>query len=64
MDLTSSPFDLSDALPAELMIKRWLRPADLNPQPTDYNHALPIELGRLYLRVVENDGFEPPSLAS
>ena len=28
-------------------LKRWCRPEDLNPQPTDYKSvALPIELGR------------------
>ena len=28
--------------------KRWCRPEDLNPQPTDYKSvALPVELGRL-----------------
>ena len=30
----------------------WCRPEDLNPQPTDYKSvALPIELGRLYVRI-------------
>ncbi len=29
------------------LYKRWCRPEDLNPQPTDYKSvALPIELGR------------------
>ena len=31
---------------------KWCRPEDLNPQPTDYKSvALPIELGRLYVRI-------------
>ena len=31
--------------------KRWCRPEDLNPQPTDYKSvALPVELGRLALK--------------
>src|SRR5690625_4203961 len=29
-------------------MRKWCRPEDLNPQPTDYKSvALPIELGRL-----------------
>ncbi len=57
------------ALPTELMshvneyflvcynvVKKWCRPEDLNPQPTDYKSvALPIELGRR----MEDAGLEP-----
>ena len=43
-------------------MKKWCRPEDLNPQPTDYKSvALPIELGRQTL-MVEDDGIEPPTL--
>ena len=49
----------NSATPA--LLKKWCRPEDLNPQPTDYKSvALPIELGRHIM--VEDDGLEPPTL--
>ena len=53
--------DLQSAAFSHFATPPWCRPEDLNPQPTDYKSvALPIELGRLSM--VENDGFEPPTL--
>ncbi len=52
-----SPPRLATSLP----LHKWCRPEDLNPQPTDYKSvALPIELGRLFIKVVQ-DGIEPPT---
>ena len=40
---------------------KWCRPEDLNPQPTDYKSvALPVELGRLALKMVQ-DRIELPT---
>ena len=38
----------------------WCRKQDLNPQPTDYKSvALPIELFRLFIKLVPRAGIEP-----
>ena len=41
----------------------WCRLKDLNPQPTDYKSvALPVELSRLIIKMVEVNGLEPLTL--
>ncbi len=62
-----SPPRLATSLPLHIVntqfiiyscfLKKWCRPEDLNPQPTDYKSvALPVELGR---HMVEDAGLEP-----
>ena len=47
-DLQSAPFGHSGTPPQKLIIKKWSRLWDSNPQPADYKSAaLPIELNRL-----------------
>ena len=50
-DLQSAAFS-HFATPPHKILKKQCRQEDLNPQPTDYKSvALPIELGRQYVRI-------------